>query len=449
MDSLSDGLKDEVDRILRNAGFKAEVSIQGSVAKDTWLHKEGDLDVFASLPSDLDRGEWESRLLPSLRRGLSKYALLERYAEHPYLEFEAGGVKVNVVPCYSVEMGKWKSATDRTPFHTRYMQQHLTDDLKREVRILKKFMKGVGVYGAEIRVGGFSGMLVETLTLRYGSFTKTIAGSSTWGKSPVVELESSGRAEGQLRGKFKSPIVVVDPIDPDRNLAAAVRADKLWEFVEIGRQFQDTPSRLYFYPRRPLTKTRGQLLKRVKERSCDFVVVLFPHNHVILDILWGQLFSLERSLIGLTERYGFRVLRSSVWGEAEKTSAIMLAVESARLSGSQLHLGPPVERKEESRAFLDRHLRSPTTISGPWIQEGRWMVEKRRHFTELSKLIVAAAQDTTLDLAVPAQLEEGFRKRVRILQNEQALSNLDLPGFAQALWNFMVGKPAWMRITDS
>src|SRR5262249_49282481 len=141
---------------------------------------EGDLDVFASFPVDLEREYWESKVLPALKKRLSEYNIVERYAEHPFLELEVDQVRVNIVPCYRVEQGKWQSATDRTPFHTAYMRQHLTDRLRLDIRILKKFMKGVGVYGAEIRVGGFSGMLVETLILRYGSFLETLSHFADW-----------------------------------------------------------------------------------------------------------------------------------------------------------------------------------------------------------------------------------------------------------------------------
>ena len=54
--------------------------------------------------------------------------------------------------------------------------------LRDEVRVLKKFMKGIDTYGAEIKVGGFSGMLCETLILNYGSFEDTIKSASDWKK---------------------------------------------------------------------------------------------------------------------------------------------------------------------------------------------------------------------------------------------------------------------------
>ena len=183
-------------------------------------------------------------------------------------------------------------------------------------------------------------------------------------------------------------------------------------------------------------------------RECDFVVALFPHSHVILDILWGQLYSLEKSLVNLLERHQFRTLRSTVWGDADRVSGILIAVETAKLPQSQIHLGPPVERRKESTSFLNKHVRSRDTISGPWIRGDRWMVEKRRQFPTISKLIVASARNRQLGLSVPAQLEDGFRKRVNVLLNEEALSIRQLSGFAQTFWKFMDGKPAWLRTSQ-
>jgi tRNA nucleotidyltransferase (CCA-adding enzyme) len=64
---------------------------------------------------------------------------------------------------------EWLSATDRTPF-IHYVKKRLGKTLQDDVRLLKKFMQGIKVYGAEIKTGGFSGYLCELLILHYGSF---------------------------------------------------------------------------------------------------------------------------------------------------------------------------------------------------------------------------------------------------------------------------------------
>jgi len=125
MSQLSERLKDQVQNILNKTGIGGNVSIQGSFARDTWLSGEADLDIFAAFPPTMDRREWTEKVLPEIRKGI-RAKTIDRYAEHPYLEFHIDNIRVNVVPCYSVEKGDWKSATDRTPYHTEYMKAHLT-----------------------------------------------------------------------------------------------------------------------------------------------------------------------------------------------------------------------------------------------------------------------------------------------------------------------------------
>src|SRR6266852_9570119 len=194
---LAERLKGQVQSILDKAGFGGNVSVQGSFARDTWLSGEADLDIFASFPPTMDRQEWTEKVLPEIRKGIHAKTI-DRYAEHPYLEFHIDNVRVNVVPCYSVERGQWKSATDRTPYHTEYMRAHLTQGMRLEARLLKRFMKGIRSYGAEIRVGGFSGMLVETMILHYQSFRESLIQASKW--KPVISLDLEKPAAGKDSG---------------------------------------------------------------------------------------------------------------------------------------------------------------------------------------------------------------------------------------------------------
>jgi tRNA nucleotidyltransferase (CCA-adding enzyme) len=442
---LSKRLCDEVSKILTSDGFHADVSVQGSVARDTWVPGEMDLDIFAQFHADMDRELWTNKVLPSLREGLQRYPLIERYAEHPFLELHVDHVRVNIVPCYAVEQGKWKSATDRTPFHTRYMQSHLSNTLRLQARLLKKFTKGLGVYGAEVRVGGFSGMLVDTLTLKYGSFTQTLREAGRWKNHTLIELEPSGRDESALIAKFDASLAVVDPVDPNRNLAAAVRDDRLWAFVAASRQFLERPTVSYFYPPEPRRKTKLQISRRIEKRGYDLVVVAFPHPEMVPDVLWGQLFSLEKSIVGVATRYEFRILHSGVWSDEKRSSAVLLTLENAELPASRLHAGPPVSRKEETEAFLNRHLNAQDTLSGPRIVDDRWMVEKKRLYPDLKRLLTDAARQREMDLAVPAQLEKGFRSRSKVMLNREALRLYSRPGFGTTLWNFLDGRPAWLK----
>jgi tRNA nucleotidyltransferase (CCA-adding enzyme) len=164
----------------------ADIVLVGSTARRTWIAGDRDVDVFVRLPVALDREELE-------RVGLAVgHAVLpddrEEYAEHPYVTGELGGFDVDLVPCYAVEDATdIRSAVDRTPFHTAYLEERLDAELAGEVRVAKAFCKAIGVYGSDLRTRGFSGFLVELLVLEFGGFVPFLTSSADW--EPPVRLD--------------------------------------------------------------------------------------------------------------------------------------------------------------------------------------------------------------------------------------------------------------------
>src|SRR2546425_1315350 len=389
MSQLAERLKGQVQSILDNAELGGKVSIQGSYARDTWLSGEADLDIFATFPPGMDRQEWTEKILPTIPPGIPAKTTA-RYAQHPYLEFHIDGIRVNVVPCYSVERGQWKSATDRTPYHTEYMREHLRPEMRLEARLLKRFMKGIRSYGAEIRVGGFSGMLVETLILHYKSFLATLVQASKWKPVIFLDLERPTSSQESRRRDHDSPLVVIDPVDPNRNLAAAVREDKLWGFVAASRELQNNPGTRYFFPPKPIPRTKAQFAKLLEHQNRDIVAISFEHSRMVPDVLWGQLLKMEKALTELMIRQDFHPIRSMVWSDEGRSSAILVEMDTSTLPGVQLRQGPPISKMDDSQGFLDRHLNAKDTLRGPWMEEGRWVVDKKRRILTIEQLVTMA-----------------------------------------------------------
>ena len=109
--------------------------------------------------------------------------------------------------------------------------------MKGDVRILKKFWQHIEVYGAEIAKEGFSGYVTEVLIFYFGSFEKTI--------KKISELKK-GQVIGKSTKKFDSPIVIIDPVDNNRNLGTAISMDNLGRFVLASRVFLKKPSKKFF-----------------------------------------------------------------------------------------------------------------------------------------------------------------------------------------------------------
>lgn len=445
MAKLADRIMRDVERILDDSNITATVSLQGSFARDTWLRNETDLDIFIRFPPSVERGEWIDRVLPAIRKGLGTRKITERYAEHPFLEFHVEGIRVNVVPCYDVEKGHWKSATDRTPYHTEFMKANLTLDLRLESRYLKKFVKGIGAYGAEIEVGGFSGMLVDTLALYYGSFFEALTQASSW--TPGIRLEV-GRPVSILEPKKREKgveLLVIDPVDPDRNLATAVRPDKLWTFVAASRQFLQRPGTDYFFPRKFTGKTRNQFSKRIINNPREIVAVTFKHPVLVPDVLWGQLMKLQRSLVEMLNREDFEIYRSKIWSDKNTQSAILLEADRTILPDVKLQGGPPVAKKEDSLSFLQRHLFSADTTHGPWIEGDRWIVEKRRRASTIPATVKDSLQEASYGFTLPQQIGLQFSQTVKVLQGPNILPLLGKKSFDEVLWNFLEAKPSWLK----
>jgi len=443
---LAERMKLKVSDAVSESGLDAEVRIDGSVAKDTWLSGEADIDIFMRVPPTLTRDELETTCLRVARKALKGYRIIERYAEHPYVETWVEGTRVNVVPCYRVEKGKWKSATDRTPFHTEYMKSHLDKDLRDETRLLKKFMKGIGVYGAEIKVSGFSGMLCETLSLFYGTFRNTVTQASDWRRSETIDVERyyEGRRE-EIEQLFDNPLVVIDPVDRGRNAAAAVSSRRMWEFVAASRAFIQKPSLRLFYPTVPKPFSVKQLTSTLARRGSVLLLIQMGKVDAVVDILWSQLYKTERSLRNLLQENDFEVSKSASWSDEEKCNIILFELIGATLSKSKKHLGPPVSRREESEKFLKKHLMSKDTVSGPWIEDDRWIVEKLRRNRNAELLLEMSLRSGGRAVGVASRVAESIRRGFKILLNEEIIplyrSNRQ---FSIFLCSFLKGRPSWI-----
>ncbi len=115
------------------------VEFGGSYPKGTWLPEKADVDVFIKFDASTSRKKFTEITKKIGFTSLKKYGPYVRFSEHPYVEADMRGTKVNVVPCYLVQMGSWKSSTDRTQFHTKFMLENLSGPMKGSVRLLKRF----------------------------------------------------------------------------------------------------------------------------------------------------------------------------------------------------------------------------------------------------------------------------------------------------------------------
>jgi tRNA nucleotidyltransferase (CCA-adding enzyme) len=324
------------------------IELGGSFAKGTWLAHGTDVDIFVRFKTDVPEKEFVDLGKKIGFASLRNYKPYVRYAEHPFVEAAIGDTKVNLVPCYDVKEGKWKSSADRSPFHTRFMTKSLTAQMKNEVRILKWFLKCNGIYGAEIAKQGFSGYVTEVLVLNFGTFE---------GVLKAVSHLQQGQIIGSAAKQFDSKIVIMDPIDPNRNLGAAISNENLGRFVLLARTFLRNPSSRFF--------TQKKIKSVPKKKLGNVLVVEFKYRYRSPDIIWGQLKRAATSIATQIDQEGFTVLRKSVLA-SEGNAALLFFLQSATLSEYRLRVGPDFFVEEHASKFVASNKKKSTSM---WIND--------------------------------------------------------------------------------
>jgi tRNA nucleotidyltransferase (CCA-adding enzyme) len=443
-------IRRSVEEECKKAGLTAEVRLDGSVAKDTWIRDYVDADIFMRVSPDLTKKQLQDVCLPIARRALRPHRIVERFAEHPYIEstveFPKGSLRVNVVPCYRVERGKWLSATDRTPYHTEYVRSHLSEQQRDEVRLLKAFMRGIGSYGADIKTGGFSGMICETLIIARENFQKVLEEFARWKEGQFIDVEKYYASRGdEIHRIFIDPLVVIDPVDKGRNLGAAVRTAQLWNFTAASRSFLDKSSASFFTERKIRPITKMEFRRAIARRGSSILCIKMNRIDAVVDIVWSQLFRTQRALVNLLENNDFEVIRSSAWTDESSLSVLLFELASRELSSSKRHRGPPVSRLLESSSFLSKHLSDRNTVSGPWIEDDRWYVEKKRTVVSAHALLAPVLGSGGSNVGIAPLVIRTARKSAKILEEDKIEALLSVNReFARFLRVFLAGRPVWL-----
>ena len=448
MDLLAKELELKVSAACEEFGLEAVVRVEGSFAKNTWLKEDPDIDVFMRLPSTVPRKSLGEVALKIARKATMGARQIERFAEHPYLEAFVDGTRVNIVPCYDAKPGEWLSATDRTPFHTDYINTQLDKRLQGDVRLLKKFMKGIGVYGAEIKVGGFSGYLCELLVLHYGSFAKVLEAFAQHTPRRVIDIEGYyANRQRELELLFPEPLVIIDPVDKGRNVASAVQPQRLHTFVGASRAFLKEPSQEFFFPLKTHPLSVEELHQTLNTRGSSMIFLTFSRIDAVPDVLWGQLHRTRKALRKQLELSNFKVLRDAVWSEDTAEDTIfVLELEQRILHPIKKHLGPPLEFQRECEDFLAKYSANSEVAAGPFIDEGRWVVELPRKFTDAAELLRTRVTSGGREIGVAELVAKALRENFLILVGEEVTEHYVYnQGFAEFLTGFLSGKPFWLE----
>ncbi len=405
-------LNEAVKRILQSAEGPAKIygmkpMLCGSVAKDTWLSPP-EIDLFMLFDENLPRKKLEEYGLQAAKDIFEALGGKYRaaYSEHPYL---TGLVKINektymadVVPAYETSAQNIKSAVDRTPHHVNFILKNL--DYKRrqqdEVRLLKKFAAARGCYGADLAVQGFSGYLCELLVIKFGTFINAVEAALQWNAGIVINhiekrMEEEFKAEGE-------PLIVPDPVDPKRNVAAAVSVETFYRFVKACKEFEKTANIGLFEKDDVRPYKVDEAREQTEKRGTRFYAIRFPTPQVQPDIYHSQMRKALHRIEDILKKEEFSLIGKDYYTANE--TVILLEAETWVLPKIEKNIGPSVFSKH-AKNFLE-HYRNKNI----YIEDGNWVVILDRKYGKLADVLKDLLGSDMAAQGIPSNIAKAMEK---------------------------------------
>ncbi len=393
---------------------KAKAVVGGSGAKGTWLKGMHDIDVFVCFDYNKYKGR-SGELSEFLAAAVKKtFKSCERlHGSRDYFKVRHNSYNFEIVPILKIKKASQAlNITDVSLLHSDWVKKKIMRNKKAalddEIRITKAFCKAQRVYGAESYIRGFSGYACEVLTAYYGNFLKLITAATKWkkqiatGKKIIIDAGNHYRRRDPLRelnqAKIQSELIVIDPVQAERNATAALSNETLNTFIEAAGAFIKKPEKSFF-EKQEVTEEKLQQ----KAKGKQLLIVETEPARGKEDVVGARLVkAFEHMLLQLKEK-GFAVADSGWEWEKGSRTAMLWYMMQKEVPEPEIRYGPPSSNKQHAEKFREEHLgkagrqlfekngrlyarierayKQPQQLISSLIREDTYLKDKARNYT--------------------------------------------------------------------
>lgn len=351
----------------------ADVIVGGSFSKGTMIRKGSyDIDLFVrfGIAYRKKSAELAEILAVALKRAFSKLKIKKKQAikierlrgSRDYFSIRLSKEQIplsvpiafEIVPVLKVRNAKEAlNVTDVSPLHIAYVKKKIKSKpkLADEIRLVKAFCYAHDCYGAESYIRGFSGYALELLTCYYGSFLNLIKAACKWKPKVIIDPAKFYKGKEALtklnEAKLKSPIVLIDPTQSDRNATAALSTKCFERFIKACRDFLANPNEKFF-KRHDID--REKLLTEAKKRKAKLFMLEVKSNKRKEDVAGAKLLKFFNFLLKEFKK-DFLVLKAE-WvfkpTEAQKEALFFFIISKRK---KILVKGPPLRLSKYAALF--------------------------------------------------------------------------------------------------
>ena len=354
----------------------------GSGAKGTWL-KTFDADIFVVFDYNKfkDKSDKLSDILEKILR--KKFKNIARlHGSRDYFQIKQGKFTFEIVPILKIKKAEQaKNITDVSPLHSNWVLKH--KKLVNEIKLTKQFCQAQNVYGAESYIRGFSGYICEILTVYYGSFLNLIKAAAKWNDRVVVDVQKYYKGKDVFKlvntSKLVSPLIIIDPVQKDRNAAAALSVEKFEAFKKAAKGFLKNTSKEFFVQK---GMKSGFLDMKAKDKKLMVVDVepLLGKN----DVVGGKLLKVYEFLKEKLNKNDFKIIKTDWKWDKTGNAELYFLFEKKSFPKTVEIEGPPLEISNHVENFRKVHKKT-------YVKKGKiFAAEQRKHMNPedlLSQLI--------------------------------------------------------------
>lgn len=371
---------------LKKQGVKARVVLGGSFAKDTWLKGDYDVDVFVAF----HLSHKKDNLSDLLATAIKPWKADRVHGSRDYFQIK-GDINYEIIPVLDIEKASdAENVTDFSPKHVAWVVKEgkgHSDD----IRLLKKFCKAQKVYGAESYIRGFSGHVVDILVIYYGGFLKLLRAATKWKPKTVLDYNNIYKGKALLTlntSKTQGPLVLIDPVQPDRNAAASLVQEKYDIFIKAAKAFLARPSITFFHEHEPD-------LWALKQQGSHIVnVTTLDEKEDVAGTKMVKLFEKVKSEL---ERNDFTIADAGWTWDRKKKGGFWFRTKEKQLPPKMKRVGPPKKIVENAKAFKKKYKNARTV-------RGRLVAVIPRPFRTPEALIQNVLQEHAKDKVAAARL---------------------------------------------
>jgi len=359
----------ELGKSISRLGYTAEPVLGGSAAKGTMVREDFDIDIFVRFDP-----KYKDEDLPYMLEELLKDAN-RVHGSRDYFMAEYKGMSIEIVPVLKISHPREaRNVTDMSPLHVFWIEKMIGKNpgLKDEIIIAKVFCKAQGIYGAESYISGFSGHVLDILIAYYGSFIKLIENAVQWPKYKVIDISGHGN---EINSSKISPLIVIDPVDPNRNAAAALSEEKFMKFRNAAGAFMKKPRMEFFIQKKP----DRELLRKMAGKNSLLIVSTEPQQDKY-DVAGAKLLKVYEHIKRHILINDFSLVDSGWYWDKKGPAMMWFITPGSLLSPKRIHIGPPLRAKEAAKRFAQKHPAS-------FVQEDRLVVEMERRYRECREML--------------------------------------------------------------